>query len=213
MPNLEPSEVRTCKLPSLLSIKGFVIGLHQHCPRSDRNSKAFASRMLLLITQAFIQVLNFRNNRKLMSSTHSSSILSLSSYDKYGIIPPYDFTIRVRSLAPKPFGGSFKNVLFKYLDDPVDNKADIFMETSKFTVIYDAYPKARIHLLILPKRSNFECNGIEFLSSTDIKNIKELHDLARYIAQSIKRQVAERALTTKSSLLSEVNSLNIERSF
>ena len=148
-----------------------------------------------------------------MSSTHLSSISSLSSYDKYGIIPSYDFTIRARSSAPNPFGGSFKNVLYKYLDDPVDNKADIFMETSKFTVIYDAYPKAGIHLLILPKRSNFECNGIEFLSSTDIENIKELHDLARCIAQSIKRQVAERALPDKSGLLSEVNCLNIVRSF
>lgn len=161
--------------------------------------------MILLATQAFIHVLNFRNNLKLMSSIQSSSTSSSSSHGEYGIIPTYDFTPRARSSAPNTFHGSFKNVLYKYLDEPVDNKADIFMETSKFTVIYDAYPKARIHLLILPKRSNFECNGIEFLSSTDIQNIKELHDLARCIAQSLKRQVAEQ-------VLSEVNGSNSETS-
>lgn len=108
----------------------------------------------------------------------------LSSTRDFGTVPEYVFTNRSNKQVNNMYGGSYKNVLYKYLDEPENNSADIFMKTSNFTVIYDAYPKARIHLLIIPNRAYWACDGIEHMKPSSLTFVKDLHALAQHIAES-----------------------------
>ena len=118
----------------------------------------------------------------------------------YQSVPDYSFAARSKKASSSVFGGNYKNILYKYLDHPSENSDDIYMETPEFTVIYDAYPKARIHLLIIPKRSFLACDGIDHLRPDNLQCITELHHLARHIAESpaIEKAMHEHARSDKS---------------
>ena len=100
------------------------------------------------------------------------------------IVPEYIFSARPKQQDSATRFGSFKNVLYKYLDQPAQNAADIFMETTEFVVVYDAYPKAKIHLLIIPKREYWSCETIDSLDRSQISRLESMHDLARQIVES-----------------------------
>jgi hypothetical protein len=108
-----------------------------------------------------------------------------------------------RASTHKSTGGydkSRSHVLSSYLDEPHKHKKDIFMETKDLLCIYDGFPKAKIHLLIIPKKSYLMCNGIDNLTRNDYFHVIKLHELARHIKSSLSMQIA----TSSSS--SSVNS-------
>ena len=100
------------------------------------------------------------------------------------IVPEYIFSARPKQQNSTNFHGNFKNVLYKYLDQPARNAADIFMETTDFVVIYDAYPKAKIHLLIIPRREYLPCDTIDSLEQSQISCLESMHKLAHHIVES-----------------------------
>ena len=96
-------------------------------------------------------------------------------------IPPYDFNASKKPERGLPFS---REILFDYVDHPERHLSEIYMEVDNFIVIYDAYPKAKVHLLIIPKRHYLLCNGIEFLTKNDLPKIEEMHRLAQRIVTS-----------------------------
>ena len=98
------------------------------------------------------------------------------------IIPAYDFNA---SKKPEKKGLPFsREILFDYVDHLERHQSELFMDVDNFVVIYDAYPKAKIHLLIIPKRHYLLCNGIEYLMKKDLPKVEEMHRLARRIVDS-----------------------------
>ena len=97
------------------------------------------------------------------------------------IIPPYDFNASKKPEKGTPFS---REILFQYVDHPEKHRAEIFLNADNFVVIYDAYPKAKIHLLVIPKRHFLLCNGIEYLTKNDLPKIEEMHRIAQRIVSS-----------------------------
>ena len=97
------------------------------------------------------------------------------------IIPSYDFSASKKPEKCTPFS---REILFEYVDHPERHRAEIFLNADNFVVIYDAYPKAKIHLLVIPKRHFLLCNGIEYLTKNDLPKIEEMHRLAQRIVSS-----------------------------
>ena len=80
--------------------------------------------------------------------------------------------------------GSYKNVLQNYIDNTTQYTDTIFMTTTNFIVIYDAYNKATIHLLVLPKHHLQLPNEIRHINSSHLLVLKEMNDIATQIANS-----------------------------
>ena len=70
----------------------------------------------------------------------------------------------------------YRSILNEYILQPHKHTASIFLTTQHFTVIYDAYPKARVHLLILPHPSA----GLPFLQISEAmpQHAAAMHALA-----------------------------------
>ena len=89
------------------------------------------------------------------------------------------------SRAQQSAAGGFKYILYIYLDRPLENYEFILGETRDCVVVYDAYPKAAVHLLVLPKRHFL--NGVltcDDMQPKHLEQLKEMHRVARYVAQS-----------------------------
>ena len=80
--------------------------------------------------------------------------------------------------------GFSPNILYSYVDNPSQHYPFIYQETTNCVVIYDVYPKAYLHLLILPKRHFISAQTCSEVSPNHLLQIKEMHDLAREIAHT-----------------------------
>ena len=80
--------------------------------------------------------------------------------------------------------GFSPNILYSYVDKPSQHYPFIYQETTNCVVIYDVYPKAYLHLLILPKRHFISAQTCSEVSPDHLLQIKEMHDLAREIAHT-----------------------------
>jgi hypothetical protein len=86
------------------------------------------------------------------------------------------------------FQPNFREILFEYLDKPASHQREIFFQTSNCIVIYDGFPKSRVHLLVIPKRHFMSCDAIDSLKTADLDKTRELHELARTIISSASLQ-------------------------
>ena len=75
---------------------------------------------------------------------------SLSAFVPPANFPPY----RPPSGPPPRPSGHFSTLLYAYIRTPRPSSLQdsVFFEDEQFTIIYDAYPKARVHLLMLPRK-------------------------------------------------------------
>lgn len=90
-------------------------------------------------------------------------------------------------LSPPIRKGSWRNVLDAYISKPrdLDCEARIFLETSRFVCIYDAYPKAKIHLLVVPKPDFLDVKYPHELTSAHCERVEILHQAAKAIARQV----------------------------
>lgn len=85
----------------------------------------------------------------------------------------------------KSFSGAYnRRILYDYIISPSRFEVEIFCETDEMVCIYDAYPKASLHLLILPKQKFYLCDSIHEIKTQDKEKIKSIHDLAENIVNS-----------------------------
>lgn len=81
--------------------------------------------------------------------------------------------------------GFVPNILYDYIDHPEKHKPFIFLETNNCVVIYDVYPKAFLHLLILPKRHFLNVSTCGDLGTQHLVQVNEMHELTRQIATAL----------------------------
>ena len=81
-----------------------------------------------------------------------------------------------------------RRVLFEYVNNPTKYPHITFCETDKFIVIYDIFPKARVHLLILTKAAfldNSSCEKVSDLNSSHLDLLLEMKELSKYLSSHI----------------------------
>jgi diadenosine tetraphosphate (Ap4A) HIT family hydrolase len=82
-----------------------------------------------------------------------------------------------------PTGKDFRHMLYNFIDHPSRYPELIFMDMETCVVIYDVYPKASMHLLLIPKPSFLGVvHAVAKLNSSHADRIKELHAVATHIA-------------------------------
>jgi len=87
---------------------------------------------------------------------------------------------------PPPQSASWHGGLMQYLQHATALNSFIFLETSQWKVIYDGYPKAKIHLLLLPKPSFLAVSGVaELRREAHGERLARLHVEAQRIAAKL----------------------------
>jgi len=82
--------------------------------------------------------------------------------------------------------GFNKNILYEYINQPEKHEKRIIFQNEQCTIIYDCYPKAKVHLLLLPN-TNFlpKVKCIRDLKEVHATKLKTLHNLARQFIEEI----------------------------
>ncbi|CEL95150.1 unnamed protein product [Vitrella brassicaformis CCMP3155] len=86
-------------------------------------------------------------------------------------------------LGPIPQSSSWQDVLLKVIETPEKYEDHIFMQTLKFVVMYDGYPKANNHLLIVPRQKILTPNALN-VGHLDL--LKDARRLAQWIVQRLR---------------------------
>lgn len=88
----------------------------------------------------------------------------------------------------RSINSSFRNVLYQYVGEQVrENDVDIIFSNDMATLLLDAYPKAAVHLLLLPKESFLSVRQVRDFQPNQIEKIRQFHSLAREVAASIEQ--------------------------
>ena len=104
--------------------------------------------------------------------------------------PPYNPPALTANTLPRA-ASSFADSLYVYLDVgtsplvPANVTRQVFWYDSDFVVVYDAYPKSRRHLLVMPRLSASRARDVYGFSATDLPLVRRLHDVARRVARSV----------------------------
>lgn len=99
----------------------------------------------------------------------------MNGYPTYN--PPKDDPL------PKP-GYQWNTALAKFKKHPEKYPKWIYFEDEHVRVIYDPYPKANVHLLVLPLNDLLPFQVSEF-TLINLPELKKVHNIARGIAKSI----------------------------
>jgi aprataxin len=119
------------------------------------------------------------------SRTSSSSLIANSKCFTLKAIP--------RSYTPpegKPVrSGNWSKVLNDYLSSTLTDRqaSQIFMQTSRFVVLYDGYPKSTLHLLFIPRPVYLNKLYPDNCQAYDLRKLKLLHLAAKEIQQHMEQ--------------------------
>ncbi len=105
-------------------------------------------------------------------------------------------------------GGGFgfnKNILYQYLSAPLPPALarSIHSRTDICTVIRDAYPKARTHLLVIPSEAFLDVTEVRQLTPEHAEKVAALHKVARSVAEEFGRVCSTWSDSSSSSSSSE----------
>lgn len=83
---------------------------------------------------------------------------------------------------PPTFTG-VRNMLRAYLKEEVpSNLAErVYFSNCEFVAVYDAYPKAKVHLLIMPRPEILDCKDLSSVSAANTDVVSRMHALAEKI--------------------------------
>lgn len=128
--------------------------------------------------------------RKLDISGVGSSSSSSSSPPSYKFL-----SAEMRELARSKHNGGWQDALTPYINidsssSQPDLKRFVYWQNSDVVVIYDAYPKARFHLLIIPKK---KISSLTSLTANDISLVTKMHGVADWIADGLVHQEQEKS--------------------
>jgi diadenosine tetraphosphate (Ap4A) HIT family hydrolase len=101
-----------------------------------------------------------------VTSSQSKSLNNLSTINKLMFCPP-PIGSRIGTEA------NWKSCLIEPVKDPIKYKQFIFAEFDESLVIYDAFPKAKIHLLLIPKRRIDKPTDLTLIHLDLLKKLKE----------------------------------------
>lgn len=91
----------------------------------------------------------------------------------------------------KRTGFSFnRNILYEYLRNPHRFPNSVVYEDQNCLVIKDAYPKAMIHLLLLPKESFLLKSSIKEFLFGDLSKVEVLHETAKRLSQKLSEAIS-----------------------
>ena len=77
---------------------------------------------------------------------------------------------------PQYNGTAWKHALKRILADPNKNSASYFFDSERIAILYDAYPKAQIHLLVVPKKETVD--SVSELKTEHIPLLEEMKEMA-----------------------------------
>lgn len=123
--------------------------------------------------------------RVLASSDRPSRKNSLTrrSVRRRTVLEPKNTTKRSR--------GGFMNVLWQYIDRTETFDRDVVIPqytTKRYVCVVDKYPKARTHLLLLPRRDTGLCvDKIDRLTRSSVAELRDFHAHAMRIVEDIVR--------------------------
>jgi aprataxin len=74
-----------------------------------------------------------------------------------------------------------KNMLNQYIINPGNHDDDILLVTEDVVIIFDKYPKAKFHLLIIPKTEFWDINQIAEARPKDTEKLLKMHKLGKKV--------------------------------
>jgi aprataxin len=87
---------------------------------------------------------------------------------------------------------TFTLVLRPYANSPSNYPGTVYLTTPHFVVIYDRYPKAARHVLILPRDDYIDAPmGVRQLGPQHAEKVAEMHALARVIVSAWTNEAGE----------------------
>ncbi len=97
----------------------------------------------------------------------------------FGELPPYD-------PPTGPFAFEGMRALEVLATNPSRHPDRVFTETEHFVVAYDIYPKARVHLLIMPRE---KIGGPKQLNKSHVPLLSSMDKLASHISQGLRHKM------------------------
>mmetsp|Transcript_21676 Transcript_21676/g.34250 ORF Transcript_21676/g.34250 Transcript_21676/m.34250 type:complete len:728 (-) Transcript_21676:21-2204(-) len=95
---------------------------------------------------------------------------------------------KFRYNAPPPLKGGnkgdWKSALLNYIKNPGENKESIFWKDQEFIAVYDRYPKAKVHILLLPRQRRIDKPSD--LTRGDIPLLNAMLSRASWIVERIR---------------------------
>ena len=80
--------------------------------------------------------------------------------------------------------GDWRNALYGYVEDPEAHAAHVLYADGDVVAVYDAYPKARVHILVIPRRRRI--TGPTALKPADAPLVQVMIDRAKWLAARVR---------------------------
>ena len=112
------------------------------------------------------------------SSNTDNDSRSSSSSSSTGHTPAAK-AVKPQPRAGKPAAGGWANALSPYIINPEGHADSVYYYDDDLVVIYDKYPKAKFHLLVMPRK---HVNGFEALTVADLPMLETMRARAQLIA-------------------------------
>jgi len=85
-------------------------------------------------------------------------------------------------------GEGWRHVLHEFLHHPTAHIDRILYQDNRCMVIYDAYPKARMHVLLLPKPDFLSVQRVADIQTCMLPQVRILHQIAHRVGAALHRQ-------------------------
>jgi aprataxin len=101
------------------------------------------------------------------------------------VVPTYDLGLCARTPVPKVPGVTWQKILAEYVAEPVKLELAnrIFWRDAKYAILYDAYPKSSVHLLVIPTSAPILTP--RELDSSHLSMLQDMYKRAKWAVQGL----------------------------